>query len=145
MVLEYSFPCVLEILPLTYECPHPHCLSFNCSPSLPFTKTTMENQPFQCRYQVDFPSQPLFLNDFTSKFNRLTHSYNYISPIFLWMEDVFGGINQHWYILGLIFHDCTLILVPNLGVTKTLPDIQIIFDISMFWIITCYLLSSRGN
>jgi len=48
MVLEYSFPCVLEILPLTYEC-HPHFLSFNCSPSLPFTKTTMENQSFPCR------------------------------------------------------------------------------------------------
>jgi hypothetical protein len=58
--VEYSFPCVLESLHMTHECPHPPCLplTYECSPSLPLTKRSMGSQPFPCRSQLEPPSQP---------------------------------------------------------------------------------------
>jgi hypothetical protein len=63
----------------------------------------------------------LFLNNFTSKINGLTHSYDYIIPIDIWMEEVCEGINQPWHDLDLILHEYDLTLVPKLGVTNIPP------------------------
>jgi hypothetical protein len=92
--VEYSFPCVLESLPMTHECPHPPYLSLNyefCL-SLPLTKKSMGSQIVPHRSQLEPRTQPISFNNITSKFNGFTHSngerIDYIIPNDIWMGNL---------------------------------------------------------
>lgn len=127
-------PClnVLESLALTYEC--------SCFCSLTLTKRSIEIKKLPFRPQLDLPSQPLFLNNLTSQFNGLIHSYNeinnHIIPIDLLMKKVYGGVNKPWNDMGLLLHEYNLTLVLNIGVTKFLLNTHLILSASLFRLIT---------
>ena len=73
-VLEYSFHYLLEIIPLTYECPHPPSLPLTCSPSSPSIQSDIETQLIMCISLLDPPSQHVLFSDFTSKFKYLQYN-----------------------------------------------------------------------
>jgi hypothetical protein len=138
LILEYfDSPCLLFIheyspyLPLTSECFYPLGLSLTCSP--PLTKNDMEIQQLLFKSQLEPPLQP-FLLDLSSINNELTHSFDYINPIDLWMEEVCESMNQPWCSLGLVLNRYNLTWFLDLTMTEILPNTHLMIDISLFWL-----------
>jgi hypothetical protein len=145
MDVEYPLPHVFGNLPFTYDCPHHSYLplTHNFSPSLSLTKRDMEIQSFPYKSQLEPPSKALFLDDLTSKVNRLTLSYDYIGILTFGWEEVCGDMDQPWYNLGLVFHRYYLTLFLDLGMTKIFPDSHLMLNISLVWMITKHKGKSR--